>query len=353
MPRLSPNALEAASARLLGAAGTAPDVSARVAAILVRADCVGHGTHGVARLPGYLEEIAAKRIDPQARPTVVHEQAATALVDGGNGWGHFAAYSAMEIAIAKARAAGLGAVALKRATHIGRVGEYVELAAREDCIGLVMLGYGGKGLGWSAPFGGRDRMLMTNPIAIGAPTADGPPFVLDFATTTASRGKIEAAQREGRAIPLGWVLDEHGQPTTNPADLAANGLLTLLGDHKGYALSLATCLLGGLTGAFNAEHSRLGGTFMLAIDVKAFLPRDAYRTAAGSFLAAMRASRPVDAGRPVQVPGDMEAGSAATAATAGVDLPDATWAQLLVAFGRHGVAPPPILGVEARAAARA
>src|SRR5262249_26805753 len=163
------------------------DIAARVSEILINADLAGHMSHGVARLPSYLEEVAQKKVAVAERPQVARETPATAVLDARRGWGHFAADRGMQIAVGKARATGMGAVAIGRCPHVGRLGEYVEMAAAAGCIGLVTLGFGGRDLGWSAPYGGRDKMLMTNPIAIGVPAANGTPFVLDFATTTASR----------------------------------------------------------------------------------------------------------------------------------------------------------------------
>jgi len=325
MPRLSAEHLTDVATRILTAVATPTDIAARVSEILVNADLAGHVSHGVARLPSYLEEVAEKKVAVAERPQVQRETPATAVLDARRGWGHFAADRGMQIAIDKARATGMGAVAIGRCPHIGRLGEYVEMAARAGCVGLVTLGFGGRNLGWSAPYGGRDKMLMTNPIAIGVPVANGPPFVLDFATTTASRGKIKVAQVKGESLPEGWILDGQGRPSTNPEDFAAGGFLTFAGAHKGYALSLAACLLGGLSGGFQAEHARMGGVYLQAMHVDAFQPAATYGSNAGQFLAAVRASPPAASERPVLAPGDLEAQSRARRLEQGIDVPDRIW----------------------------
>jgi hydroxycarboxylate dehydrogenase B len=325
MPRLSAEQLRGVATGILAAVGTPPDIAARVSEILVNADLAGHSSHGVARLPSYLEEVAEKKVAVGERPQVLRETAATAVLDARRGWGHFAADRGMQIAIDKARQTGVGAVTMGRCPHVGRLGEYVEMAAAAGCIGLATLGYGGRNLGWSAPYGGRDKMLMTNPIAIGVPSAAGAPFLLDFATTTASRGKIKVAQAKGESLPEGWILDGEGRASTNPEDFAAGGFLTFAGAHKGYALCLAACLLGGLSGGFQAEHARMGGVYLQAMQIDAFLPAASHGGNSDQFLAAIRNSRPVDGDRPVLVPGDLEAQSRDRQRRDGIDVSDKIW----------------------------
>lgn len=321
MTLFTPDQLTDRAARVLRSVGTPAEIAARVAAILVNADLVGHGSHGVARLPSYLEEVAQGKIVPAERPKTIRETPATAALDARRGWGHFAAEAAMRMAIAKAKSAGVGVVSIVRCPHIGRLGEYVEMATREGCIGLVTLGFGGRGLGWTAPFGGRSKMLMTNPIAIGIPVEGGVPFLLDFATTTASRGKVSEARRHGRAVPEGWILDSQGRPSTRPEDFFDGGFLSLMGQHKGYALNLATCLMGALSGGFQAEHARMGGVYVQAVDVGAFQAPEAFSRNSHAFLEGIRSSEPVDPARPVLVPGDLEAASRDRMEAQGIDVP--------------------------------
>lgn len=325
MPRLSPEYLSDVATRILVSLGTPPDIAARVSEALVNADLAGHSSHGVMRIPSYVDDVAAKKINVAARPTLVRETPSTAVMDVGHGWGHFAADRAMSLALSKAKESGIGAVSLSRCSHVGRLGEYVEAATREGCVGMVTVGYGGRGLGWSAPYGGKEKVLMTNPIAIGVPVADGSPFVLDFATTTASRGKVRLAGSTGETLPEGWILDAQGRPSTRPEDFFNGGYLTHMGAHKGYALSLATCLLGGLSGAFQAEHARMGGVFLQAIRVSAFQPVENYARNVEKFLSGMRSSHPVEADKPVQVPGDVEARSRRERTRNGIDVPEHLW----------------------------
>lgn len=316
----TPDQLTERAAGVLRSVGTPGEIAARVAAILVNADLVGHSSHGVARLPSYLEEVSQGKVAPAERPKTIRETAATAALDARRGWGHFAADTAMRMAIAKAKSTGVGVVSIVRCPHVGRLGEYAEMATREGCIGLVTLGFGGRDLGWTAPYGGRSKMLMTNPIAIGVPVEGAAPFLLDFATTTASRGKVSEARRHGRPVPEGWILDSQGRPSTRPEDFFDGGFLSLMGQHKGYALNLATCLLGALSGGFQAEHARMGGVYVQAVDVGAFQAPEVFGRNNRAFLDGIRASEPVDPSRPVLVPGDLEAASREQIAAQGIEV---------------------------------
>src|SRR5205807_8659423 len=140
-------------------------------------------SHGVIRFPAYVRQLEAGSLVPAAEPRVVRDTLATAVVDGGRGWGHYATRWCMDLAMAKAREAGIGAVTLFRGNHIGRLGAFVERAARAGFIGMVFSGTGSKAEGGAFPPGGAQRVLGTNPMAFAIPTGDGPPLVIDFATT--------------------------------------------------------------------------------------------------------------------------------------------------------------------------
>lgn len=339
--RLAPSELHAVARALLEATGTPGAIATRVAEILVNADLAGHPSHGVRRLPEYLEAVDRGAIVVGAEPVVVRETPATAVMDAGRGWGHWALDRAMLRAIAKARAVGVGAVAVFRCTHAGRMGEYAEIAAAAGCIGLVMAGVGGRETGWAAPFGGRSRHLGPNPIAIGVPAGAGPPFVLDAATTVAARGRVELALELGQPVPEGWILDAAGRPSIRPADLFAGGTLQLAGGHKGYGLSLAACLLGGLAGGFDAERLGMGGVFVQAVDVGAFLPPAEYAERVRRFLEGVRSAPPAPGGV-ILTPGEPEWRARQRGMAAGVEVAGPVWARLVEAAAARGVALPAV-----------
>ena len=206
--------LLAVSQRLLEALGTPPDLAAVVAGALVDAQRVGHESHGVIRLLEYAGFVESGRLDPAARARVERRTGATAMIDGNNGWGQPACRLALTTAEELTAEHGVAAVTVRNCNHVGRIGEYVEALADAGLIGLA----------WCnaepvvAPYGGRTRMLGTNPIAAGIPLgADVPSIVMDFATAASAEGKLRVARATATPIPEGLVIDAQGRPTTNVA----------------------------------------------------------------------------------------------------------------------------------------
>jgi LDH2 family malate/lactate/ureidoglycolate dehydrogenase len=312
---------------LLRAAGAPEDIAQITAGAIVGADLVGHESHGVAQLPGYLAAAKAGRILPDARPALVKETATTAVLDAQKGFGHYSATVAMEQAIQRAQRHHLGAVSLANANHIGRLGTYAEQAAAQGCIGLVMLGVGGTS-GTTAPFGGRRGAMGSNPIAAGIPIAGHAPFVMDMATSVFSNGKIGIARREGRQLPPGAILDKEGRPSTDPDDWAAGGPMLPAGAYKGYALSLLNLFLAALAMAGAPAGERISGTFYLAIDVTAFQPLDEYATRLAAYVNQLKEVPPQDGVDEILLPGERAARTAAHRRTHGIPLPDDLWSQL-------------------------
>src|SRR5687767_3650537 len=178
------------------AAGSTPAIAAAVAEALVLANLSGHDSHGVIRIPAYVGSITRGGLAPDAEPEVVQSKAATVLVDGKRGFGQVAARFATDQAIAKAKEYGAAAVGAVNCNHVGRVGEYPERAAREGVLLFATCGGVGGG-GRTAPFGGREGVLGTNPIAIGLPASQRPPMIIDFATTVVAEGKVQVARAKG------------------------------------------------------------------------------------------------------------------------------------------------------------
>lgn len=328
MPTFSADALVSMTGAILESVGTPISIARRVATVLINANLTGHDSHGIIRLPGYLEQVDQKQIEAGNEPRIVRETPATAVLDGRKGWGHYTLDRAMDLAIAKSRAVGIGAVAVFRCNHAGRMGEYVEAAARSGCIGMIFAGLGGRETGCASPLGGRGRYLGTNPIAFGVPSDSEAAFILDFATTAVAQGKIKVAQSKGEALPPGWILDSNGLASIRPEDFLNGGSLLHFGGHKGYALSLATCILGGLSGAFLAERSRMGGIFVQAIDVQAFMSLDIYRRNVLQFLGEIKTAPRASEGQEVLVPGEPENRNRQHRMRHGIELPETVWRQI-------------------------
>jgi len=215
--------------------------------VLVTADLRGTHSHGVARLRRYVQGIRDGMMIPQPDTQVITETPVTALIDAGGGLGQPVSYRAMESAIQKAKEYGAGFVTVRNSNHYGIAGYYAMMALEHDCIGISMT----NAAVLVVPTFGRDSMLGTNPIAVAAPAGQERPFVLDMATSTVSRGKLEVYNRQEEPLPMGWATDETGTPTEEAGRVLENfkvraggGLLPLGGagelfrGYKGYGLSL-------------------------------------------------------------------------------------------------------------------
>jgi LDH2 family malate/lactate/ureidoglycolate dehydrogenase len=308
------------------AAGTPRHIADDVAEILVNANLAGHDSHGVLRIPAYLRSIEDGRIDPDAEPSVLKETVNTLSLDGKHGFGHYTARRGMQRVIEKAKATDVCSVSLTNIGHIGRLGEYAEAAAHAGCIGIITLGVGGAGS--TVPFGGGRGALGTNPIAVGVPTGDDTPFIIDFATSVIAEGKIQVARSKGADLPEGCILDKHGNSSVKPADFYDDGFLLPFGRHKGYAISLLTCLLGGLTGSFDVERGSMGGVFMQAINVNASTPLARYQQGVRAFLDGIKSIPPAPGFDEVLVPGDLEHRLRAERLANGIELPDTIYQQI-------------------------
>ncbi|MBC7652383.1 MAG: Ldh family oxidoreductase, partial [Deinococcales bacterium] len=205
---------------------------------LLSADVKGIDSHGVARLSGYVRLWEAQRINATPNIRIVHETPSTAVVDGDAGLGLVVAPYAMQVAIEKAKNVGTGWVSVKNSNHFGIAGYHATMALDNDMIGIAMT----NASALVAPTFSTEKMLGTNPIAVAIPANEQPPFVADFATTTAANGKLEILQRKNANTPNGWVQDKDGNHTNDANILKKQGALLPLGSdsehgsHKGYAL---------------------------------------------------------------------------------------------------------------------
>ena len=304
-----------------------PEREARISAqVLITSDLRGIDSHGVGRLKYYYDRIISGRHQTETAILLVKETETTALVDGHHGMGHVISYRCMQMAIEKARKHGLGAVAVRNGTHFGIAGFYPLMAAEAGMIGLTVTNARPS----IAPTFGTEPMLGTNPVAFAAPTDLPYPFCLDMATSICQRGKVEVAERAGKPVPEGWVIDPQGEPLTDASDIlgrlgeARAALLPLGGageefaGYKGYGLAvmveiLSAALSGGAYlkdlsgfGPDGAPRPHMLGHFFLAIDVAHFLPLDEFRRIAGAMLRTLQASRKVPGAGRIYVAGEKE-----------------------------------------------
>lgn len=315
--------LRAFAADVLGALGSYPEHAEIVARHLVLANLVGHDSHGVFRLPQYADFRDRGHVDPAARPTVERETAATAVVDGHDAWGHAVAEFATELAAAKADRTGMAAVGVRNAFHIGRAGAYAAMLAERGLIAQLFCS--AEGSAFIAPWGGAERRLATNPIAIAVPTG-GDPILVDMTTSVVAEGKVKLARTAGRELPPGWILDKDGEPSTDPEALYAGGTLLPLGGsvaHKGYGLSVIVDLLGSVLtgGAPGTMGPVLHNHFLLqAFDPAAFIDRGAMQAMQERYFAYLRSARRRAGVTEILLPGEPEQRSAAERQAHGIPL---------------------------------
>ncbi len=323
MARLTQQQAETLAREALAQAGAAPGMAAATARALVAAEAQGQAGHGLTRVLQYAAFLKNGRADGAATPRLLAERGGAALIDAGHGLAFPALDLAVREAAARARSHGVALVGLTNSQHSGAMGLPVEALARQ---GLVALAFTNSPSAMPVP-GGRRPLMGTNPIAAAFPRRDHDPLVIDLALSEVARGKILVAARAGKPIPEGWAIDAEGRPTTDP-NAALSGAMLAMGGTKGALLALVVELLCvALTGAafgyeadsfFVDEGNRPRlGQMLLAIDPGALAGQAAYLERVETLVAAMLA----DAG--VRLPGSRRAALAATAATEGLDLPDA------------------------------
>jgi L-2-hydroxycarboxylate dehydrogenase (NAD+) len=331
---------------LFAALGLPPDDAEIQAHCLLEAHFRGFDTHGVGCIPSYVSCLAEGRIKAKPDIRIERRMPWVAMVDGDNGMGHVVASHAMKAAIEAAREIGIGIAAVRRSNHFGAACVYPVMALEEDCIGIAM----GNAAPNVAPWGARQGLLGTNPLAIAIPAGRNPPFVIDMATSTAARRKIREAMENGRPIPEGWAIDRNGRPTTD-AKAAIEGVALPFGGAKGSAISMLVDILAGvLPGAEfagtvvsfvnNAEREAGCGAFFMAFKVEAFMPLDTFKTRMDTLIDRVHALEPSAGFDAVRVPGERGAHLAAERRESGIPLASGVIANLGRLGAEHGVAFP-------------
>ncbi len=341
---------------IFAAAGCTADEAARIARWLLGANLTGHDSHGIIRVPRYIQWLREGKVKAGQQPTIVLESATHAVVDGNLGFGQTIAPLAVDLGIAKAKAAGLSVVALRNSGHVGRIGAWAERAAEQALVSIHMVNVG---LGEIvAPFGGTQRRFGTNPLCIGVPQPEGL-LLLDFATSIVAEGKVLVASNGGKPIPPDALVTAEGQLSGNPADFYGplesgqrdpgngTGALRAFGDHKGSGIAfmceiLAGCLAGSPTAGPLPGNQRGGivnGMLSIYLD-PAHFGAAGFAQTARDFAEYVRATNPVDPAAPVLVPGDTEARNRDARLRDGIPLQRTTWAAILATADKLNVPRP-------------
>jgi len=324
MQHFKPDDLKEFSVNIFKKIGCPPEEAELAADVLSSADLRGIDSHGIARLMGYVRLWEKGRLNPQPNIKIVHETPSTAVVDGDGGLGLVVAPPAMEIAMEKAKNVGTGWVSIRNSNHFGIAGYHAMLPLKQDMIGMAMT----NASPLVAPTYAQERLLGTNPIAVAVPANQEPPFVADFATTTAANGKLEILQRKNQPTPHGWVQTKQGEKSTDAYEVAKGGALLPLGgdrdhgSHKGYCLGAWVDIFSAvLSGAnygpwvppfvafLDPSNQPVGkgiGHFLGAMRVDAFRPADEFKTHMDRWIRTFRQAETIKGKKRVLIPGDQE-----------------------------------------------
>jgi uncharacterized oxidoreductase len=334
--------------------GCAPEEAELIGLYLVRSNLAGHDSHGVIRVPRYVQWLREGQITAGQSLTIVSERQAFAVVDGGYGFGQSIGPQAVDLGIAKAQASGAAIVALRHSGHLGRIGEWAERAAAAGLVSVHFVNVSGSVL--VAPFGGVDRRFSTAPVCIGFPVPRGQPIILDFATSAVAEGKVLVASNGGKPLPDGSLIEPDGRLSSDPATLygpfegvghrdyrKGRGAIRAFGEHKGSGLALMCELLAGVltgSGACGPGERRFcNGMLSVYMGPSFFQSQDTFAAEARAYLDFFKSSCPAGAGGEVLLPGEPERRTRAERLTNGVPLPNETWEALSTTARQAGLDP--------------
>ena len=326
------------------AQGCSAQESARIGTYLVRANLTGHDSHGVIRVPRYCHWMDQGGLKADRQLTIVTESPVMAVADGNSGFGQTIGPLAVQLGIDKARQSGVSIIALRRSGHLGRIGDWAEMAAAAGQVSIHLVNVSGSIL--VAPFGGAERRLATNPVAIGVPLPGEAPLILDFATSRVAEGKVMVALNGGKPIPEGSLIDRDGSLSADPAlfygqDRATgvpdpkrgSAAIRAMGEHKGSGLSFMIELLAGaLTGSGccgPGERPLTNGMLSIYMDLEFFDSDDHFATEARQYVDFFKSAKPAAPDGEVLVPGEPERRTREKRLAEGIPLPEEAWQAIL------------------------
>lgn len=334
MPKMEVERLRQLGTAILDVLGSPHERSAWVIETLLRSNLAGHDSHGFMRLLQYATHLREGHIDPAADVLTLRETACTALLDAQRTWGQVAAREAMKRAITIAATQGISMVALRNCPHIGRLGEYVLMAAERDMIGVAFVnsrtGRGGN----VVPWGGMDGRFTPTPLAFAAPSGLDWHVLVDITASVMPEGKVRDHFYRGAQLPENVIIDADGKPTRDARDFYGpppGGILPLGGafGHKGYALGvLIEMLAGGLSGAGYVSDDAVtygNGVLFQAMSIGVFEDPDDFKRRTRELIAYVKSSRPQDGVDEVLFPGEPEYLRAQGRQRCGIDVPDSLW----------------------------
>jgi uncharacterized oxidoreductase len=340
------------TAAIFAAAGCGEPEAERIAFYLVEANLAGHDSHGVIRVPFYVEWLRAGQVRANQTLQVVFENDVLAVVDGQFGFGQSIGEQAMKLGIDKCSRQGVAVVALRNSGHLGQIGAWALMAARAGKLSLHFVNTSGAGI-LMAPHGGISRRISANPVAAGVPVKGGTPIVLDISTTTIAEGKIKVALNKGVPVPDGCLIDPQGRPTNDPKTFYGPppGAILPFGGHKGYGLGVVVEMLAGaLTGggcSTPGVKRVVNNMLTILLDPSFFRSEDEFAREAERFIAFVKSSERVSPEREILMPGEIEAQTRARRLAQGIELDDTTWGQLVAVCRSLNLTPERFVGTAA------
>ena len=340
--RIDPRALVEFASAVYAKVGM-PDADARlVADTLVQADLWGHQSHGVLRLGWYLDRVRNGVMKAVTATELVIDAGGVAVIDGHDGVGQVLAMQATREAVKRAKVHGIAAVGVRNSNHFGTCMYYTLAGAREGCV-MQLSTNGGPAM---APWGGRKKIVGTNPWSVAVPAGRHPPFAMDMANTGVARGKIYLARQNHQPIPPGWALNAAGEPTTDP-QAAIDGIILPMAGHKGYAIAAAMDILSGvLTGSgflsqvhspYKTAETSNCGHLVIALDIAAFLPVEEFNARMEEYVGELKSVPLAKDVAEVHYPGEIEARTEERNRREGLLLPQDTLAELERIAGELGL----------------
>jgi len=331
-------ALARAIEAIVAAGGSDAREARLVAENLVTANLTGHDSHGVGMIPRYVESLLEGGLKVNQHPKTVFDGGAMLSLDGQQGYGQVIGLEAMETGIARAKQHGLCVMGLARSHHLCRIGQWAEQAVAAGLISLQFTNVISRSI--VAPYAGADARFGTNPVTIGIPVPGEPPFILDMATSAVAQGKIRVAHNKREQVSSEWLIDDHGNPTSDPryGVIEPFGALRTFGLYKGYGLAVVCELLGGaLTGGgtwHSGDRSKKrvwNGMLTILIDPQRLGTGDAFAAETTAFLQSLRQSPVAPGFDKVRIAGEPERESRARRERDGIPIDPATWNEILAA----------------------
>jgi len=349
VPVLNESVLFELGKALLAGGGATAQEATIVARSLVDANLRGHDSHGVMRIPFYVKQVQEGRLTAGSTLTVEHETPATIVADGHWGFGQVLSAQLMSKLMDKAAQVGIASGTLRQSAHIGRLGEYAEMATARGMAAIICANTHGAAQR-VAPVGGKRPRLGTNPLCMGVPGGKDGPFILDFGTSATAEGKVRVKKIAGQQVPLGWILDPEGKPTTDPNQLYGDPPGTILpmgGDqaYKGFGLAfMIEMLCGALSGgqcSYPNPPPPIGNcAFFIVIDPQQYAGFEHLQREITQLEDYTRSVPLMDGASEITLPGDPERRTLAKRRLEGIPIDEGNWKALLALAAELKITPP-------------